>query len=72
MKKSIRVALSFATFNTDQLNSFAILVIACLKNNALFPDLPVKINALAALQTAYQDAITGRRTGRAQGHCGTE
>jgi hypothetical protein len=63
MKKSIRVALSFATFNTDQLNSFAILVIACLKNNALFPDLPVKINALSTLQTTYQDAITAAAQG---------
>jgi hypothetical protein len=63
MKKSIRVALSFATFNTDQLNSFAILVIACLKSNTLFPDLPVKINALSALQTAYQDAITAAAQG---------
>ena len=37
MKKNIRVALSFATFTDDQLDSFAVLVIACLKTNPLFP-----------------------------------
>jgi Fibronectin type III domain len=63
MKRSIRVALSFATFNTDQLNSFAILVIACLKSNELFPDLPIKISDLTGLQTAYQSAITAAAQG---------
>ena len=57
MKKTLRVALSFATLPDDQLNSFAILVIACLKTNALFPTLPVSIAALTALQLAFQDAM---------------
>jgi hypothetical protein len=63
MKKSIRVALSFATFSNDQLNSFAILVIACLKANPLFPNPPVKIDNLAALLTAYQTAMTAAAQG---------
>jgi hypothetical protein len=64
MKKIIRVALSFATFGDNDVNSIAILVIVCLKNNALFPNLPVSIAALTALQTAYQNALT---TAQAQG-----
>jgi hypothetical protein len=56
MKKNIRIALNFATFNRTQLNGFAILVIVCLKNNLLFPTLPVSIVDLTALQTALQDA----------------
>jgi len=56
MKKSIRVALSFATFTNNQLNSFVILLIVCLKNNALFPNLPVNIAALTALLTTFQQA----------------
>ena len=63
MKKSIRVALYFATFPDDQLNNFAILVIACLKTNLLFPALPVTITALTALQTAFQDALTATEQG---------
>jgi hypothetical protein len=58
MKKTIKVALSFATYNDSELNNFVILVIACLKNNLLFPNLPVLIAALTALQQAFQDAIT--------------
>jgi hypothetical protein len=58
MKKSvIRIALYFATYKNEQLNSFAILVIACLKTNTLFPNLPVAIDALSALQLAYQNAM---------------
>lgn len=63
MKKNIRVALSFATFNDAQLNSFAILVIACLKSNSLFPDLPLTIAALTALQTAFEAAMTAAAQG---------
>jgi hypothetical protein len=63
MKKIIRVALSFAAFPDDELNSFAILVIACIKTNPLFPNLPVLIAALIALQTAFQNAITAAAQG---------
>jgi len=63
MKKNIRVALTFATYTKDQLNSFAILVLACLKNNALFPNLPVTIAALTALLTAYQTAMVAAAQG---------
>ena len=56
-KQPIRVALYFATFNKNQMNSFAILVLACLKNNPLFPDLPVKYAALQAIVAAYQDKM---------------
>lgn len=63
MKKSIRVALSFATFTDDLLNSFAILVLTCLKTNPLFPTPPVTIAILTTLQTAFQDAITAAEQG---------
>jgi hypothetical protein len=63
MKKSIRVALYFATYPDDELNSFAILVIACLKTNPLFPNLPITILALTALQTAFQAALTAKEQG---------
>ncbi|HVU28748.1 MAG TPA: fibronectin type III domain-containing protein [Verrucomicrobiae bacterium] len=63
MKKSIRVALSFATFSDDLLNSFSILVITCLKTNPLFPTPPVTIADLTALQTTFQDAITTAEQG---------
>jgi hypothetical protein len=64
MKKSvIRIALYFATYQNQQLNSFAILVIACLKTNALFPNLPVTIAALSALQLAYQNAMVAASHG---------
>jgi hypothetical protein len=63
MKKVIRVSLSFATFGDNDVNSIAILVIVCLKNNALFPNLPVSIAALTALQTAYQNALTAAAQG---------
>jgi hypothetical protein len=63
MKKSVRVSLSFASLPKDQLNSFVILVIVCVKNNALFPNLPVTIAALTALQAAYQDAMNAAAVG---------
>ena len=63
MKRSIRVALSFATFADNDLNSLAILLIACLKNNALYPNLPVTLAAFTALQTAFQAALTASAQG---------
>jgi hypothetical protein len=63
MKKNIRVALSFATTTDSQLNNFAILVLVCLKNNPLFPGLPVNLTALKTLQTAYQNALTAAANG---------
>ena len=70
MKRNIRVALSFAAFGDEMLNSFAILVITCLKTNPLFPTLPVAIAALTALQTAFQNAIAAREQGGISGHGG--
>jgi len=63
MKKSVRVGLSFATLPKDQLNSFTILVLVCLKNNVLFPNLPVALAVLTALQGAYQDAMNAAAVG---------
>jgi hypothetical protein len=63
MKKNVRVALSFATLPKDQLNSFAILAIVCLKTNPLFPNLPITIAALTTLQTAYQNAMSAAAVG---------
>ena len=63
MKKSVRVSLSFASLPKDQFNSFAILVIVCLKNNVLFTNLPITVAALTALQVAYQDAMNAAAVG---------
>jgi hypothetical protein len=63
MKKIIRVALNFAAFSDNDANSLAILAAVCLKNNALFPNLPVSIAAFTALQTAFQNAITAAAQG---------
>ena len=63
MKRNIRVALNFATFPAKDVNSLAILVIVCLKNNLLFASLPVALTVLQSLQTALQDAITASAQG---------
>jgi hypothetical protein len=65
MKRSVvRVSLLFVTLPKDQLNSFAILVIVCIpKCGTLFPNLPITIEALTALQTAYQAALTATTLG---------
>ena len=63
MKRNIRVALNFATFPAKDVNSLAILVIVCLKNNLLFTNLPVALTVLQSLQTALQDAITASAQG---------
>jgi hypothetical protein len=64
MKKNvIRVALSFATFTKDQLNSFLILLLVCLKNNPLFPSLPVKYADLEALVTDFQAKLAASAVG---------
>jgi hypothetical protein len=63
MKKTIRVALSFATYSDSELNNFAILVAVCLKNNSLFPDLPLTLAAFGVLQTAYQNALIAAANG---------
>ena len=63
MKNTVRVALDFATYKVDQLNSFAILVIVCLKSNPLFPTLPVQITDLTTLQMAYQSAMSAATVG---------
>jgi hypothetical protein len=67
MKKNIRVALWFATYNNNQLNSLLILLLVCLKNNPLFPNLPVNYADLQALVTTFQNnlaavAVGGKRT----------
>ena len=62
-EKNIRVALNFATFPAKDVNSLAILVIVCLKNNLLFASLPVALTVLQSLQTALQDAITASAQG---------
>jgi len=59
----MRVALTFATFKYDQLNSFLILLLVCLKNNPLFPNLPVKYADLQTLVTTYQTNLAAARVG---------
>ncbi len=63
MKKTVRVSLSFVKLPKDQLNSYIILVLVCLKNNLLFPNLPVALTTLSALQAAYQDAMNAAAVG---------
>jgi hypothetical protein len=63
MKKTVRLSLAFVSLPKDQLNSLAILLIVCLKNNPLFPNLPVTIAAFSALQAAYQDAMSAAAVG---------
>jgi hypothetical protein len=64
MKKSaIRVALTFATLPKDQLNSLLILLLVCLKNNPLFPNLPVTYAALSALVADYQAKMAAADVG---------
>ena len=63
-KQPVQVSLKFARLKKDEFNSFAILAIVCLgKNAALFPNLPVTLIALTALQKAYQDAMTAAAVG---------
>ncbi len=63
MKRSVRVGLGFVNLPKGDFNNFAILCIVCLKNNLLFPNLPVTIIALTALQAAYQDAMNTAHMG---------
>ena len=63
MKRSVRVSLSFATMRKDELNSFILLVLVCLKNNLLFPNLPIQVTGLAVLQTMYEDAMNASAIG---------
>ncbi len=63
MKKNIRVALSFATLANDELNSFLMLLLICLKNNLLFPNLPVKYADLQALVTTFQTCLAAAALG---------
>ena len=63
MKSPVRISLAFVRLPKDQLNSFAILLIVCLKNNLLFPNLPLTIAAFTALQAAYQDAMNAAAVG---------
>jgi hypothetical protein len=65
MKKNnyVRISLGFAGFTKDQLNSFLILLLVCLKNNPLFPDLPVKYADLQALVTDYQAKLAASNVG---------
>jgi hypothetical protein len=62
-KNAIRVALNFATFTNDQLNSFLILLLVCLKTNPLFPNLPVKYADLEALVTDFQAKLAAAAVG---------
>ena len=61
--KTIRVALAFARYDKNLLNCFALLVLVCLKNNPLFPKPPVSLADLAALQSAYQAAMSAATLG---------
>jgi len=66
MKKlqPVQLSLGFARLNKDEFNSFALLAIVCLGNNALlFPNLPVTLVALEALQTVYQDGMNAAALG---------
>jgi len=61
--KHIRISLGFAQFTREQLQSFAVLLLVCLKNNPLFPNLPVKYADLTVLVNAYQQAMAASAIG---------
>lgn len=64
MKRNIiRVSLSFATLNDLQLNNAALVVAMCLTGNALFPNPPLTIAELTALQTDHDKKITEAERG---------
>jgi len=64
MKKSVvRIALTFASFTNSQLQNRLVLLLACLKNNALFPNLPVAYADFEALVTAYQAKLAAAAVG---------
>lgn len=63
MKRVTRVALNFAAFSDSEVNCLAILLIVCLKNNLLFPNLPLSIADFTVLQTAFQNGITAAAQG---------
>jgi hypothetical protein len=68
MKKNnyVRISLAFAGFTREQLQSFAVLLLVCLKNNLLFPNLPVKYADLETLVNGYQQAMAAAKLGGAQ------
>jgi hypothetical protein len=64
MKTNIlRVALYFAAYSDNNLNSFAALSVSCLTGNPLTPNLPVKVADLTTLQTAFASSITAAQQG---------
>jgi hypothetical protein len=63
-KQPVQVSLAFARLKIDEFNSFVLLSIVCLgKNATLFPNLPVTLIALKALQTTYQNAMAAAAIG---------
>jgi hypothetical protein len=60
---ALRVALYFAAYSDNDVNSFAALSVSCLTNNPLTPDLPVKVPALTTLQVDFADSITAAQQG---------
>jgi hypothetical protein len=63
MKNHVRMSVGFARYPNARLNSFGILALFCLKDNPLFPDLPVSFSDLTALVTAFQDGMTAAAQG---------
>lgn len=59
----IRVALYFAGYGDNELNSFASLSVSCLKTNPLFPNLPVDALALSGLQVDFDQKLTVAKQG---------
>lgn len=66
MKKILKVALWFATYSNDQLNSFLILSLVCLKNNPLFPNLPIAYADLQTLVEKFQQRLAAAAGGGPQ------
>jgi hypothetical protein len=64
MKTNIlRVALYFAAYSDNNLNSFAALSVSCLTANPLTPNLPVTAPALGTLQVDFANSITAAQQG---------
>jgi hypothetical protein len=57
----LKLALYFANYTDNDLNSFAALSVSCLTGNPLTPDLPFKVVVLGPLQVNFANCITAQQ-----------
>jgi Fibronectin type III domain len=63
MNTNYRVNLGFAGYPDSDLDEFTSSVISCMTGNASFPTPPVALTDLAALQTAFENALAAAAQG---------